>query len=274
MNILQSTKAGITIGRLRTHSNKDIARISGEIVHKWKKNVDAAKEAKKKHIGAAKEGSKEATASPTPAPASNPSLSKPYEGDPEKRHYKTDKVDVQRTSSQGRNNSIALLYNGLAFQATESVEEVVARAIEVEQAAFTAFKGETPLYRSKLRTLFTCLKRKDNAKLRRRVLTSAIPADRFVVMTEKELASDEKRAKDEELKKENLLNSQVPVGEKSVSDALKCGKCGQRKVSYTQAQTRSADEPMTTFCECTVCGNRWKVRIQHRPPSVRLSRPY
>lgn len=30
---------------------------------------------------------------------------------------------------------------------------------------------------------------------------------------------------------------------------MQCGKCGQKKVSYSQAQTRSADEPMTTFCE-------------------------
>ena len=27
-----------------------------------------------------------------------------------------------------------------------------------------------------------------------------------------------------------------------------------------QAQTRSADEPMTTFVYCNECGNRWKVR--------------
>ncbi|GAB7364148.1 hypothetical protein MBLNU230_g4699t1 [Neophaeotheca triangularis] len=39
---------------------------------------------------------------------------------------------------------------------------------------------------------------------------------------------------------------------------FQCGKCKNKKVSYSQAQTRSADEPMTTFCECTVCGNRWK----------------
>jgi len=26
-----------------------------------------------------------------------------------------------------------------------------------------------------------------------------------------------------------------------------------------QAQTRSADEPMTTFVLCYICGNRWKV---------------
>ena len=50
----------------------------------------------------------------------------------------------------------------------------------------------------------------------------------------------------------------VAQEEKSVSTSLECGKCHQKKVSYSQAQTRSADEPMTTFCECMNCGNRWK----------------
>jgi len=39
---------------------------------------------------------------------------------------------------------------------------------------------------------------------------------------------------------------------------FKCKKCGTNKVTYTQAQTRSADEPMTTFFNCLNCGNRWK----------------
>lgn len=39
---------------------------------------------------------------------------------------------------------------------------------------------------------------------------------------------------------------------------MTCGKCKQSKVAYSQAQTRSADEPLTTFCECTMCGHRWK----------------
>ena len=37
-----------------------------------------------------------------------------------------------------------------------------------------------------------------------------------------------------------------------------CRKCKKMKVTYTQAQTRSADEPMTTFFCCLNCGNRWK----------------
>lgn len=43
-------------------------------------------------------------------------------------------------------------------------------------------------------------------------------------------------------------------------DRFTCGKCKQSKVSYSQAQTRSADEPLTTFCECVLCGNRWKCK--------------
>lgn len=31
-------------------------------------------------------------------------------------------------------------------------------------------------------------------------------------------------------------------------------------IAYPQVQTRSADEPMTTFAYCNECGNRWKVR--------------
>ena len=42
------------------------------------------------------------------------------------------------------------------------------------------------------------------------------------------------------------------------SATMQCGKCKEEKVHYTQAQTRSADELMTTFCECQNCGNRWK----------------
>lgn len=42
------------------------------------------------------------------------------------------------------------------------------------------------------------------------------------------------------------------------SDMFRCGKCGKNNCTYTQIQTRSADEPMTTFVFCRECGNRWK----------------
>ena len=39
---------------------------------------------------------------------------------------------------------------------------------------------------------------------------------------------------------------------------FKCGKCKSKKTTYYQMQTRSADEPMTTFVTCLECEKRWK----------------
>ena len=37
-----------------------------------------------------------------------------------------------------------------------------------------------------------------------------------------------------------------------------CGRCGSQKIKNSEAQTRSADEPMTQFFTCLDCGNRWR----------------
>tara|TARA_B100000674_G_C37769156_1_gene881663 strand:+ start:224 stop:748 length:525 start_codon:yes stop_codon:yes gene_type:complete len=44
----------------------------------------------------------------------------------------------------------------------------------------------------------------------------------------------------------------------STTDEFKCFKCFKRQCTYYQLQTRSADEPMTTFVTCLACGNRWR----------------
>ena len=47
--------------------------------------------------------------------------------------------------------------------------------------------------------------------------------------------------------------------EKEVPDSmLTCGKCGMKKTSSYEMQTRSADEPMTIFATCLCCGHRWR----------------
>ena len=45
---------------------------------------------------------------------------------------------------------------------------------------------------------------------------------------------------------------------KASTDKFKCGKCKKKECTYYQLQTRSADEPMTTFVTCIHCGNHWK----------------
>jgi transcription elongation factor S-II len=109
-----------------------------------------------------------------------------------------------------------------------------------------------------MRSLFQNLKNKSNPSLRKRVQSGEIPPQRFVTMSHDDMKSDDRKAEDARLEKENMNEAMVAQVEKSISKEFQCGKCKKKMVSYSQAQTRSADEPMTTFCECMNCGNRWK----------------
>ncbi|KAI1187670.1 transcription elongation factor s-ii [Nemania serpens] len=260
--MLRTTKAGLVVGKLRGHADKTIGKAANEVVGKWRKIVEEEKKAKGlqapggRHRDSASPASK--AASPAPKPVPTGGSKKAYEGNTETRKFTTDKVDIKRTDSTLRNNCIGVLYNGLAYRSTESVDAVLIKAMAVEAAALKAYKGETQTYKEKVRSLFHNLKVKDNQDLGRNVMSGAISPEKFVVMTSKQLQSAEQRKKDALLEQENMKKAQAPMEEKSMSDSLECGRCKKKMVSYNQAQTRSADEPMTTFCVCLNCGNRWK----------------
>jgi transcription elongation factor S-II len=60
---------------------------------------------------------------------------------------------------------------------------------------------------------------------------------------------------------EARILKQIATLERSVTastDMFTCGRCGKNECTYREVQTRSADEPMTAFVLCLVCGNRWK----------------
>ena len=59
--------------------------------------------------------------------------------------------------------------------------------------------------------------------------------------------------------KEGMDAAQLAIKEGTKTDLLKCGKCKKNNCTYHQMQTRSADEPMTTFVLCNECGNRYVV---------------
>ena len=73
------------------------------------------------------------------------------------------------------------------------------------------------------------------------------------------MKSVEELKREKELRDKNLFAAKGAEPPHAATDMFKCGKCKQRRCTYYQMQTRSADEPMTTFVCCTVCGNRWKV---------------
>ncbi|KAF2099312.1 transcription elongation factor S-II family protein [Rhizodiscina lignyota] len=252
--ILRSTKIGITVNRLRAHKDPNVSRQAAELVAKWRTDVKNASGGSGSSTPKVQNG----LSSPAPSPAP-PKPKAKHSVPPEKRNAKADKVDINVTGNPTRDNCLKLMYDGLAFMSEDMPDEVMRVARDVELAAFNKFQPESsPEYKNKIRSLYQNLKNKTNPELRKRVLSGEIIATRFVVMSHEELMSPARREEDKKLMKENMDKAMVAQEEKSVSTSLQCGKCGQKKVSYTQAQTRSADEPMTTFCECLNCGRRWK----------------
>uniref|UniRef100_A0A6C0B595 TFIIS-type domain-containing protein n=1 Tax=viral metagenome TaxID=1070528 RepID=A0A6C0B595_9ZZZZ len=64
-----------------------------------------------------------------------------------------------------------------------------------------------------------------------------------------------KKIMDNKNKRDRFL---YEVDKEMATDAYTCGRCHKKECSYYQMQTRSADEPMTTFVTCLNCGKRWR----------------
>ena len=109
------------------------------------------------------------------------------------------------------------------------------------------------IYIQKLKTILFNISNED---LYNRIINKEIKSHEIAFMSHQELRPD---LWDEllELKKIKDENKFKPNIEASTDD-FTCGKCKSKKCTFYQLQTRSADEPMTTFVTCLDCGNRFK----------------
>lgn len=118
-------------------------------------------------------------------------------------------------------------------------------------------KWENPyfvrIYTDRLRSVWMNMQRPDVVKL---VTSGKIKPHVIATMTHQELLPtrweqliQKKKYRDEERYAPKL---------EANTDSYTCRKCGSKECSYYQLQTRSADEPMTTYVTCISCGCRWK----------------
>ncbi|KAJ2764873.1 transcription elongation factor TFIIS [Coemansia nantahalensis] len=169
-----------------------------------------------------------------------------------------DGARLAKTGDSVRDKCAELLYNSMAPGSAADVDLLTRRALDIERIEFDKAKATSPAYRARIRSLCHNLRDKKNPELCQNVVEGAISVERFCSMTSEEMASKELRDTIEKMKEENLFKAKGAEREEAVTDQFKCGRCKKRKCTYYQLQTRSADEPMTTFVTCTVCNNRWK----------------
>ena len=59
-------------------------------------------------------------------------------------------------------------------------------------------------------------------------------------------------------KRERKIKAAYEIKQVSMTDAIKCGKCKNNKITYYELQTRSGDEAITQYFNCICCGHKWK----------------
>lgn len=237
--LLRETKVGVAVNKYRTSSNLEISSLVKKMIRTWR---DLIQQEKKKK--------------PVPEVKEVPPPKKVHSGP---RNPKIDGVSTAIYDDSTRNASVSALYTALAIERDDDSNHILKISTEIEKEVFKdEYLQVNDSYRNKLRTFVMNLRNKKNPELRDRILTRKISPGAFVKMSPNDMAPEALKKEIEKLHKQNLFDAQGATEKRAVTDRFTCGKCKHKKVSYYQMQTRSADEPLTTFCTCENCGNRWK----------------
>ena len=171
---------------------------------------------------------------------------------------------IERTNNATRDRSRDVITHGLALAHCEgncgdvSMTSLARITEEVEDAMCGKWKDLGKEYKAKLRQLAFNMKDPKNPDLRRAIAKREIDATTLIDLSSEELGSDERRAANQSIREHAEAEAVRGQRKEASTTAFKCGKCGQRACTFYQLQTRSADEPMTTFVTCVNCENRWK----------------
>jgi len=241
LQILTSTRIGMTVNALRKSSkDEEIITLAKSLIKTWKKFVPDTGEKKEK------EKPKEESKSEN----SNNRID-------EKQFSARSSISGDTVRMSCKNLLLgAIKGDGTMPEGITCDPEDLATALE--ETIFNQNKSTNSKYKNQVRSRVFNLKDKKNPMLRENLLLGIIAPSKLAVMTSEEMASDEVKNLRDKFTKEAINDAQLAQVQGTKTDLLKCGKCGKRNCTYNQIQTRSADEPMTTFVLCNECGNRWK----------------
>ncbi|KAG5248355.1 transcription elongation factor S-II [Salix suchowensis] len=159
---------------------------------------------------------------------------------------------------------LAEAFSKVASEADEDIRDEVEAcdpirvAVSVESEMFEKLGRSNGAQKLKYRSIMFNIKDPKNPDLRRKVLLGQVQPPRLVTMPPEEMASEQRKRENNQIKEKALFDCERSGKAEATTDQFKCGRCGQRKCTYYQMQTRSADEPMTTYVTCVNCNNHWK----------------
>uniref|UniRef100_A0A3P9HA51 Transcription elongation factor n=1 Tax=Oryzias latipes TaxID=8090 RepID=A0A3P9HA51_ORYLA len=250
-----STRIGMSVNAIRKQStDEEVTSLAKSLIKSWKKLLGGDK--------ASEEKRKEQT-TPVVSPSQGSPEAKEESSSSSNFSSRSDTTEVAPNSlihnfprAPSTCDSIRLKCREMLANALQTGEDYIAIGADCEELGF---KNTDMKYKNRVRSRISNLKDMKNPNLRRTVLCGSVSPERMAKMTAEEMASDELKEMRKNLTKEAVRDHQMATTGGTQTDLFTCGKCKGKCCTYTQVQTRSADEPMTTFVFCNQCGNRWKV---------------
>lgn len=279
LEVLQKTKIGMTVNNLRKQTKDDqVIATAKALIKSWKKLLpDSAASG-----GSTPSKSGAPMETDTTASASVSSTKSTSEG--EKREAdaggdsgsSTPKDESEASGNEGKSGSVSEMVSYTSDPVRLKCREMLCTALQtnkpedaegmdfkgmggqIEDAIFDTFGDTGMKYKNCVRSRVFNLKDTKNPMLSRNVMCGLISSEKLATMTSEEMASTEMKSLRDEFTQDGIKDHQMAKTSGTNTSLFKCGRCLKSNCSYNQLQTRSADEPMTTFVFCNDCGHRWK----------------
>lgn len=277
LDVLQKTHIGMAVNKIRKAiENAEISSLSKSMVKKWKKllssssqstnnsNNSASNSISNNNNNATELNSTQSSATnqqnqehsqPAP-PVSSTNLEKVKRPTPMQTEVPTTTSEVRLKCRQLLTEALKKPLPKELMQEPFLEEEIL--AARIEECIYQEFKGTDMKYKNRFRSRVANLGDAKNPYLRLNVLRGDLAPEKIAKMSAEEMASDELKKEREKYTKEAINDHQMTLTSGTKTSEIKCPACKKFDVTYNQVQTRSADEPMTTFCYCNECGKRWK----------------
>ncbi|XP_018422789.1 PREDICTED: transcription elongation factor A protein 1 isoform X1 [Nanorana parkeri] len=263
LELLQSTRIGMSVNAIRKQSSDDdVTSLAKSLIKSWKKLLDGPS-GDKDQEEKKKEQPPPAQNSPEPREESSSSSNSSFRK--EDCAASSENLITSYPRAPSTSDPVRIKCRELLSAALKTGDDYITigaddeeLGAQIEESVFQEFKNTDPKYKNRVRSRIANLKDAKNPNLRRNVLCGNISPNVFAKMSAEEMASDELKEMRKNLTKEAIREHQMAKTGGTETDLFSCGKCKKKSCTYTQVQTRSADEPMTTFVFCNNCGNRWK----------------
>ena len=130
--------------------------------------------------------------------------------------------------------------------------------VRAEMKLYELFKDSRRKYASQVRSLAFNMGKKETGLLQR-IMTGDVLPESMALMDRRAMWPNFWSRPENQPGRRIIMIRREDELQSDEQTMLKCSKCKQWKVKYFEFQTRSADEPMTVYCECMSCGHRWKM---------------